>query len=76
MTHLYLQHNNITKIENLESLQNLQKLYLGHNNIIIIEGLENTKQLQELHVESQKIPFGESLCFEPRSAFALSVSAI
>ncbi|XP_072749591.1 protein phosphatase 1 regulatory subunit 42 [Anoplolepis gracilipes] len=72
LTHLYLQHNNIIKIENLESLQNLQKLYLGHNNIIIIEGLENAKQLQELHVESQKIPFGESLCFEPRSALALS----
>ncbi|KAL6441480.1 hypothetical protein ACFW04_003576 [Cataglyphis niger] len=71
LTHLYLQHNNITKIENLESLQNLQKLYLGHNNIIIIEGLENSKQLQELHVESQNIPFGESLCFDPRSAFTL-----
>ncbi|XP_050447007.1 protein phosphatase 1 regulatory subunit 42-like [Cataglyphis hispanica] len=73
LTHLYLQHNIITKIENLESLQNLQKLYLGHNNIIIIEGLENLKQLQELHVESQNIPFGESLCFDPRSAFALSM---
>lgn len=73
MTHLYLQHNTITKIENLESLENLQKLYLGHNNIIVVEGLENTKKLQELYIESQKIPLGESLCFEPRSAFILSV---
>ncbi|KYQ52364.1 Leucine-rich repeat-containing protein 67 [Trachymyrmex zeteki] len=73
LTHLYLQHNTITKIENLESLENLQKLYLGHNNIIVVEGLENTKKLQELYIESQKIPLGESLCFEPRSAFILSM---
>ncbi|KYN06463.1 PREDICTED: protein phosphatase 1 regulatory subunit 42-like [Cyphomyrmex costatus] len=73
LTHLYLQHNTITKMENLESLQNLQKLYLGYNNIVVIEGLENTKKLQELHIESQKIPLGESLCFDPRSAFILSM---
>ncbi|XP_039305733.1 protein phosphatase 1 regulatory subunit 42 isoform X2 [Solenopsis invicta] len=73
LTHLYLQHNVITKIENLESLENLQKLYLGYNNIIVVEGLQNTKKLQELYIESQKIPFGESLCFEPRSAFTLSM---
>ncbi|XP_024890267.1 protein phosphatase 1 regulatory subunit 42-like isoform X2 [Temnothorax curvispinosus] len=73
LTHLYLQHNAIMKMENLESLQNLQKLYLGHNNIIVVEGLQNTKKLQELHVENQKIPLGESLCFEPRSAFTLSM---
>ncbi|KAG5310341.1 PPR42 phosphatase, partial [Acromyrmex insinuator] len=73
LTHLYLQHNTITKIENLESLENLQKLYLGHNNIIVVEGLENTKKLQELHIECQKISLGESLCFEPRSAFILSM---
>lgn len=76
MTHLYLQHNAITKMENLESLGNLQKLYLGYNNIIVVEGLENMKKLQELHIESQMIPSGESLCFEPRSALALSVSTI
>lgn len=76
MTHLYLQHNAITKMENLESLQNLQKLYLGHNNIIVVEGLENTKKLQELHIESQRIPLGELLCFEPRSILTLSVSII
>lgn len=63
-------------MENLESLENLQKFYLGHNNIIVIEGLQNSKKLQELHVESQRIPLGESLCFEPRSAFTLSVSII
>lgn len=63
-------------MENLESLQNLQKLYLGYNNIIIVEGLQNIKKLQELHIESQRIPLGESLCFEPRSAFTLSVSVI
>ncbi|XP_012537049.1 protein phosphatase 1 regulatory subunit 42 [Monomorium pharaonis] len=73
LTHLYLQHNVIMKMENLESLQNLQKLYLGHNNIIVVEGLQNTTKLQELHIESQRIPLGESLCFEPRSAFTLSM---
>ncbi|EZA51092.1 Leucine-rich repeat-containing protein [Ooceraea biroi] len=73
LTHLYLQHNAITKMENLESLQNLQKLYLGHNNIIVVEGLENLKKLQELHIENQRIPSGESLCFEPRSALTLSM---
>ncbi|XP_032665825.1 protein phosphatase 1 regulatory subunit 42-like isoform X1 [Odontomachus brunneus] len=72
LTHLYLQHNVIMKMENLEFLENLQKLYLGHNNIIVVEGLENLKQLQELHIESQRIPPGESFCFEPRSAFTLS----
>ncbi|XP_014472076.1 PREDICTED: protein phosphatase 1 regulatory subunit 42-like [Dinoponera quadriceps] len=73
LTHLYLQHNVITKMENLESLENLEKLYLGYNNIVVVEGLENLRQLRELHIESQRIPPGESLCFEPRSAFALSM---
>ncbi|KAL0110768.1 hypothetical protein PUN28_014021 [Cardiocondyla obscurior] len=73
LTHLYLQHNAIIKMENLESLHNLQKLYLGHNNITIIEGLKSLKKLQELHIESQKMPLGESLCIEPRSAFTLSM---
>lgn len=63
-------------MENLESLQNLQKLYLGYNNIVVVEGLINMKKLQELHIECQRIPLGESLCFEPRSAFTLSVSTI
>lgn len=63
-------------MENLESLQNLQKLYLGRNNIVVIEGLVNMKKLQELHIECQRIPLGESLCFEPRSAFTLSVSIL
>jgi len=74
LTHLYLQHNVITKVENLGSLQNLEKLYLGHNNIIVVEGLESIKKLQELHIENQRISLGESLRFEPRTAFTLSVS--
>ncbi|EFN82713.1 protein phosphatase 1 regulatory subunit 42 [Harpegnathos saltator] len=73
LTHLYLQHNAIIKMENLESLENLQKLYLGHNNIVVVEGLENLRQLRELHIESQRMPPGESLCFEPRSALTLSM---
>ncbi|XP_061930133.1 protein phosphatase 1 regulatory subunit 42-like isoform X1 [Apis cerana] len=74
LTHLYLQHNIISKIENLNYLEKLQTLYLGYNKILVVEGLENLKNLTVLQIENQKLPFGESLYFDPRSILALSVS--
>ncbi|XP_016767406.1 protein phosphatase 1 regulatory subunit 42-like [Apis mellifera] len=72
LTHLYLQHNIISKIENLNYLEKLQTLYLGYNKILVVEGLENLKNLTVLQIENQKLPFGESLYFDPRSILALS----
>lgn len=52
----------------------MQTLYLGYNKILVVEGLENLKNLTVLQIENQKLPFGESLYFDPRSILALSVS--
>lgn len=74
LTHLYLQNNNITHMENLSSLQRLSKLYLGGNCITVVEGLEGLEELQELHIESQRLPLGEKLLFDPRTLHSLSKS--
>lgn len=74
LTNLYLQRNKIVKIENLSCLPNLRKLYLGYNEIAVIEGLENLLFLRELHVEYQNLPLGETVYFDPRSVYSLSVS--
>ncbi|XP_069322525.1 protein phosphatase 1 regulatory subunit 42 isoform X3 [Eulemur rufifrons] len=74
LTHLYLQNNCISYIENLTSLKKLEKLYLGGNYIAVIEGLEGLKELRELHVESQKLPLGEKLLFDPRTLQSLAKS--
>lgn len=71
---LYLQKNQINIMENLYHLKKLKKLYIGHNNIGVMEGLTNNNQLEELHIEKQYISEGTSLCFDPRSVLALSVS--
>ncbi|OAD62742.1 Protein phosphatase 1 regulatory subunit 42 [Eufriesea mexicana] len=67
-----LKHNAISKIENLNFLEKLQTLYLGYNKILIVEGLECLKNLTVLQIENQKLSFGESLCFDPRSILTLS----
>ncbi|XP_046284519.1 protein phosphatase 1 regulatory subunit 42 isoform X1 [Marmota monax] len=74
LTHLYLQNNCISYIENLRSLKKLEKLYLGGNYIAVIEGLEGLEELRELHVESQKLPLGEKLLFDPRTLRSLAKS--
>lgn len=74
LTHLYLQNNCIPCIENLRSLKKLEKLYLGGNYITVIEGLEGLEELRELHVESQKLPLGEKLLFDPRTLQSLAKS--
>ncbi|XP_016061919.1 PREDICTED: protein phosphatase 1 regulatory subunit 42 [Miniopterus natalensis] len=74
LTHLYLQNNCILYIENLGSLKKLEKLYLGGNYIAVIEGLEGLEGLRELHVESQRLPLGEKLLFDPRTLHSLAKS--
>ncbi|XP_001926121.2 protein phosphatase 1 regulatory subunit 42 isoform X2 [Sus scrofa] len=74
LTHLYLQNNCISSMENLRSLKKLEKLYLGGNYIAVIEGLEGLEGLRELHVESQRLPPGEKLLFDPRTLHSLAKS--
>uniref|UniRef100_A0A8C3J9C3 Protein phosphatase 1 regulatory subunit 42 n=1 Tax=Calidris pygmaea TaxID=425635 RepID=A0A8C3J9C3_9CHAR len=74
ITHLYLQNNCITCIENLSSLKNLEKLYLGGNCIAVVEGLDKLEEIRELHIESQHLPLGEKLLFDPRSLQSLAKS--
>nr|XP_042126623.1 protein phosphatase 1 regulatory subunit 42 isoform X2 [Peromyscus maniculatus bairdii] len=66
--------NCISCIENLRSLKKLEKLYLGGNYIAVIEGLEGLEELRELHVESQRLPLGEKLLFDPRTLRSLAKS--
>ncbi|XP_068018611.1 protein phosphatase 1 regulatory subunit 42 [Melanerpes formicivorus] len=74
MTHLYLQNNCIAAMESLSSLKNLEKLYLGGNCITVVEGLDKTDKIRELHIESQRLPLGEKLVFDPRSLRSLAKS--
>lgn len=71
-----MQNNRIKKIENLDKLVRLRKLYLGHNEISVVENLENNRELEELHLEKQDIAKSDSLCFDPRTSYSLSVSNI
>ena len=71
LTHLYLSHNNIRRLENMDKLANLEKLYIGHNKISVLEGLGNLRRLRELHMESQRLPEGDALTFDPRSIQAV-----
>lgn len=69
ITHLYLQHNLITKIENLEFFQNLKFLVLSNNQIEIVENLQTLKSLKLLDLsynqikvlDVKELPMG--LCF-------------
>ncbi|NXP74746.1 PPR42 phosphatase, partial [Ramphastos sulfuratus] len=74
VTHLYLQNNCIAAMENLSSLKNLEKLYLGGNCITVLEGLDKTDKIRELHMESQRLPLGEKLVFDPCSLSSLAKS--
>ncbi|RLW13204.1 hypothetical protein DV515_00000312 [Chloebia gouldiae] len=74
VTHLYLQNNRISSIENLSSLKKLEKLYLGGNYITVVEGLDKVGELRELHIESQHLPLGEKLLFDPVSLNSLAKS--
>lgn len=48
--------------------------YLGGNCITVLEGLDKLEEIRELHIESQHLPLGEKLLFDPRSLRSLAVS--
>ena len=58
---LELYDNQITKLENLESLVNLEILDVSHNRLRKIEGLENLTKLKKLYLVSNKIARIENL---------------
>ncbi|KAI8777498.1 leucine-rich repeat-containing protein 46 [Biomphalaria glabrata] len=55
VTHLYLQFNKISKIENLECLPNLQVLILSENKITTIENIDHLNKLVFLDVSNNLI---------------------
>lgn len=59
--------------ENLFEALSVFCRYLGGNYIAVIEGLEGLEELRELHVESQRLPLGEKLLFDPRTLRSLAV---
>ena len=74
ITRLYIYDNCITKIENLETLVNLQKLYLDRNMIRRLEGLQNCTQLEELTLEDQRLPRTAQFTFDEYSLAAIAGS--
>jgi len=58
---LYLSHNQISKIEGLEKLINLNVLWLNYNQINKIEGLEKLSHLNVLRLNSNQISKIEGL---------------
>ncbi|XP_066061171.1 protein phosphatase 1 regulatory subunit 42 isoform X3 [Chamaea fasciata] len=48
--------------------------YLGGNYITVVEGLDKVGELRELHIESQHLPLGEKLLFDPVSLNSLAKS--
>ncbi|KAJ7411974.1 hypothetical protein WISP_99740 [Willisornis vidua] len=48
--------------------------YLGGNYITVVEGLDKTGDIRELHIESQHLPLGEKLLFDPASLRSLAKS--
>eukprot|EP00049_Salpingoeca_infusionum_P008691 m.143373 g.143373 ORF g.143373 m.143373 type:complete len:328 (-) comp14091_c1_seq1:223-1206(-) len=74
MTHLYLQDNKIERIESLGRLKHLSVLSLSKNKITVVEGLHTLRNLKELIIDSQALPPGEQLVFDPRTLDALTPS--
>ena len=63
---LYLQSNQISKIENLDNVPQLEVLYLESNQIFKIENLDNVPQLHTLRLNSNN-PYGNILMSIPES---------
>jgi len=55
LEYLYLQKNELSKIQNLEHLKYLKILNLGNNNIEKIENLDSLRNLEELILSNNKI---------------------
>mmetsp|Transcript_5724 Transcript_5724/g.8042 ORF Transcript_5724/g.8042 Transcript_5724/m.8042 type:complete len:300 (-) Transcript_5724:217-1116(-) len=66
VTHLYLQNNEVDKVEGLQKAASLSKLYLSGNKISTFEGLEHCSSLSELHLSDQNLEddCGKSSCME------------
>lgn len=58
---IYLQNNDINKIENLHFANNLSELYLQHNNLTKIENLDSLRNLKKLYLGYNKIAIVEGL---------------
>lgn len=67
---LKLEHNNISKIEGLESLVNLENLYLSSNYIARLENLTHNTRIHELYISKQKI--NTNFTFDPETTNALA----
>ena len=72
LTRLYMYDNYITKMENLDSLVNLQKLYLEKNMINRLEGLQNCTKLEELMLQEQKLAQNQVFTFDEYSLAAIA----
>ena len=73
---LYLHHNLIRKITQLENMRFLTKLYLDHNCICRLEGLEGCPNLQELSIAAQYLPPLVDFTFDDHSVAAISVISL
>lgn len=73
LTHLYLQWNRITHIDNLHCLTNLKKLYLSYNEISHVGGIERLVHLEELHLEYQKLCGNQLVSIDVNSLCGVSV---
>lgn len=72
LTNVYLQNNQITSTLGLSKCQKLEKLYLGCNSIQVVEDLVKSPFdsnlepcLKELNLESQNLPKGMEMVFDP-----------
>ena len=52
---LSIQSNRITKLENLDALENLEELYISHNGLTRIEGLDSNLKLATLDIAGNRI---------------------
>ncbi len=73
LTHLYLEDNDISRIE-LSGVRGLLKLGLSGNRISLVDGLHQCGSLEELHLSNQRLEPGQCLTFDPASLDAMADS--
>lgn len=81
LSHVYLMNNELRSTRGFSKLRNLEKLYLSGNKIEVVEDLilnpleqDYDPKLKELHLESQNLPPGHSLIFDPQCLSNLAYS--